>query len=92
MEEQNKKKTWKPRPRYMGKITKFYRDKGYGFIVSDYDGESYFFHISQFVDDLPERGMIVNFMINTNKETGKQYCSNCLVVEYPPDKRRNRKY
>lgn len=45
MDEHGKKKTWKPRPRYMGKITKFYRDKGYGFIVSDYDGESYFFHI-----------------------------------------------
>lgn len=92
MEEQNKKKTWKPRSRYMGRIMSFNRDKGYGFIVSDYDGESYFFHMSQFVDDVPERGMIVNFMINTNKETGKQYCTNCLVVEYPPDKRRNRKY
>lgn len=92
MNEQGKKRTWKQRPRYMGVVTSFNREKGYGFIQSDYDGESYFFHISQFVDDVPERGMVVNFMIYTNKETGKQYCSNCLVVEYPPDKRRNRKY
>ena len=90
MDGQGKKKTWKPRPRYMGKIMSFNRNKGYGFIESDHDEESYFFHISQFVDDVPERGMIVNFMLNTNKETGKQYCSNCLVVEYPPVRKRGR--
>ena len=88
MDEQGKKKAWKPRQRYMGKIISFNSEKRYGFIQSDHDGESYFFHISQFVDDVPERGMIVNFMLYTNKETGKQYCSNCLVVEYPPDRGR----
>ena len=43
MDEQGKKKTWKPRPRYMGKNMSINREKGYGFIQSDHDGESYFF-------------------------------------------------
>lgn len=83
MNEQGKKRTWKQRPRYMGVVTSFNREKGYGFIQSDHDGESYFFHISQFVDDVPERGMVVEFSILENKKDGKKSCKNCLVVECP---------
>lgn len=90
MDGQGKKKAWKPKPHYMGKVKSFNRNKGYGFIEGDHDGEDYFFHMSQFVDDVPERGMVVDFILNTNKETGKQYCTNCLVVEYPPGRKKGR--
>lgn len=61
--------------------------KQYYLVLTD-DGESYFCHISQFRDDVPERGMVIEFALHTNKD-GKQCCSNCLVVE-APEKRRNR--
>lgn len=83
MEEQNRKKPWKPAPRYMGVVMSYNKDKGFGFIQSYEDGESYFFHISQFVDDVPERGMVVEFSILENKKDGKKSCKNCLVVECP---------
>ena len=89
MEQQNKKKIWKPAPRYMGVVASYNRDKGFGFIQSYEDGESYFYHISQFVDDVPERGMVVEFSIFENKKDGKKYCKNCLVVEYP-ERRKHR--
>lgn len=82
MDGQNKKRTWKPVPRYMGVVRSYNREKGFGFIESYEDGESYFYHDSQFVDDVPERGMVVEFALYENKKTGKLYCSNCLVVEY----------
>lgn len=90
-ENVKKKRTWKPRPvmpKFMGVVTSWDKYKKYGFIRCYEDGESYFCHISQFKDDVPERGMVVEFAIYTNKETGKQCCSNCLVVEVPERHRR----
>lgn len=86
--KQNNKK-WERPQRYMGVIRSYNPEKGFGFIRCYDDGESYFFHVSQFVDDVPERGMVVEFQIHTNKETGKQCCSRCLVVEVP-ERRRTR--
>lgn len=85
---ENKKKKWERPPRYMGVIRSFNLQRGFGFVQCYDDGESYFCHISQFKDDVPERGMVVEFALHTNKD-GKQCCSNCLVVE-APEKRRNR--
>ena len=86
--EDNKNIKREKQPRYMGVIRSFNHDRGFGFVQSYEDGQSYFCHISQFVDDVPERGMVVEFAIYTNKETGKQCCSNCLVVEVPERHRR----
>lgn len=84
---ENSKKKWERPPRYMGVIRSFNHDRGFGFVQSYEDGQSYFCHISQFKDDVPKRGMVVEFAIHTNKE-GKQCCSNCLVVEVPERHRR----
>lgn len=86
--EDNKNIKREKQPRYMGVIRSFNHDRGFGFVQSYDDGQSYFCHISQFVDDVPERGMVVEFGLHTNKE-GKQCCSRCLVVE-TPERRRNR--
>jgi len=88
MEKQNKRKTWGPVPRYMGVVTKYNSEEGYGFIQGYEDGGSYFYHVSQFVDDVPERGMVVEFALYENKKTGKLCCSNCLVVESPERRKR----
>ena len=86
---ENKKKKWERPPRYMGVIRSFNLQRGFGFVQCYDDGESYFCHISQFKDDVPERGMVIEFAIYENPKTGKKCCSNCLVVEVP-EKRRNR--
>ena len=61
--ENNKKKTkkkkWERPPRYMGVIRRFNLQRGFGFVQCFEDGESYFCHISQFKDDIPERGMVI---------------------------------
>jgi len=51
-----------------GKITKYFEDKGYGFIANDL-GESYFFHISkvQNQDDI-DRGRTVEFNAGENEK------------------------
>lgn len=84
----NNKKKWVRPPRYMGIIRSFDYDLGYGFVKCYDDGNSYFCHITQFRDDVPEKGMVIEFAIHTNEETGKKCCSNCLVVEYPKEKKR----
>jgi cold shock CspA family protein len=51
-----------------GKITKYFEDKGYGFISND-NGESYFFHISKVKNqDEIERGRTVEFTFGENEK------------------------
>lgn len=85
--KENKNKKSERSPRYMGVIRRFNMERGFGFVRCYDDGEDYFFHISQFKDDIPERGMVIEFVIHTNND-GKKCCSNCLVVEAPERKRR----
>ncbi|MEY8432942.1 cold shock domain-containing protein [Lachnospiraceae bacterium 48-42] len=92
-ETKKKKKTWKPRPRYMGTVTKWFNDRKYGFIECFSDGESYFAHASQLTDDYElVRGSIVEFEIWHNKENpDNAYAAKILICEVP-EKSRKRKY
>lgn len=85
--EMNKKK-WKPRPRYMGKVIRWNKDRKFGFIRCFEDGESYFAHVSQLTDDYELiRGSIVEFEIWTNKqEPDIKYAAKILVCEVPEEK------
>ena len=81
--EINKKK-WKPRPRYMGKVIRWNKDRKFGFIRCFEDGESYFAHVSQLTDDYELiRGSVVEFEIWTNKqEPDKNMQRRSLCVKY----------
>lgn len=46
MSIQNKRK-WKPRPRHMGVVTGWDKERKFGFIRCHDDGKSYFAHCSQ---------------------------------------------
>lgn len=78
-------KVWKPRPRYMGKVTKWDRDRKYGFIECFNDGKSYFAHCTQLTDDYElVRGSIVEFEIWQSKQgPDKYYAAKILVCEVP---------
>lgn len=97
MENQNqnikKKKTWKPRPRYMGVVTSWNRERKFGFIRCYEDGESYFAHCTQLTDDYELiRGSIVEFEIwQSKQEPDKYYAAKILVCEVP-ERYGNRKY
>ena len=73
MENQNqnikKKKTWKPRPRYMGVVISWNRERKFGFIRCYDDGQSYFAHCTQLTDDYElVSGSVVEFEIWQSKQ------------------------
>lgn len=66
-----------------GKVTKYFNDKGYGFINGD-DGNSYFVHVKNIQDGYLEQGYIVDFSVFKDKQ-GKQRAGNVIVVEADKD-------
>lgn len=84
MSIQNKRK-WKPRPRHMGVVTGWDKERKFGFIRCYDDGKSYFAHCSQLTDDYElVLGSIVEFEIWQNKqEPDKYYAAKILVCEVP---------
>lgn len=54
-----------------GTVTKYFRDKGYGFIRGE-DGKSYFIHNSNLDDEYIESGYYVFFRPFVNDRTGQQ--------------------
>lgn len=63
--------------RYAGTITTYFQNRGYGFITSDADGVSRFFHKSS-CTCLPEVGTRVQFEIGAPTKLGKD--PQCLNV------------
>lgn len=66
-----------------GAVTKYNKDRGFGFIKSKVDGQSYFVHVSQNHGGYLERGYLVEFNIGINKRTGKEQAENVIVIETP---------
>lgn len=88
-----KKKAWKPKPRYMGVVTNWDRERKYGFIRCYEDGQSYFAHCTQLTDDYElVNGSVVEFEIwQSKQEPDKYYAAKILVCEVP-ERYGNRKY
>lgn len=67
--------------RHWGYVTKYISQKGYGFIRSKIDGQSYFVHRSQIPDRFLTKGSLVEFSVGFNERTGKEEAQNVLVME-----------
>lgn len=71
-----------------GKVTRYFRDKGYGFIQGQ-DGHSYFIHASDLNGEYIEAGYYTHFETFSNNK-GKYNAKNVLVVEVPEKRKRCR--
>ncbi len=73
-----------------GVVTKYYRDKGYGYIQDDLDGTIYFLHKKNLNDEYVEEGYRVYFKgFKTNR---KRYNAAILfVIEAYGKERKNGK-
>lgn len=65
----------------LGRVTKYYKDKSYGYIRDQDSGDNYFCHVSQIDDGVLERGYIVHFQGRYNFEKDKKYAVKVQVVE-----------
>lgn len=92
--ENNKRNNRESRPRFMGYVTNWNSEKGYGFIRCYEDGESYY--CSQKVingEPYLRKGTIVSVFIGHGKdreENPSTYIADLLVVEVPEE--RHNKY
>ncbi|MEG1441913.1 MAG: hypothetical protein RSC29_04565 [Oscillospiraceae bacterium] len=73
--------------RHLGTVTKYFPDRGFGFIKDRDSGENYFAHIHKFVDGEPVRKALYEFSIGTNKKSGKDEAYNIMTVELPEERR-----
>lgn len=69
--------------RMWGIVTKYNKERGFGFIKSKVDGQSYFVHVSQIQDGVLERGYLVEFGVGISKKAGKEQAENVIVIETP---------
>lgn len=69
--------------RMWGVVSKYDKERGFGFIKSRVDGQSYFVHVSQIQDGIWEHGYLVEFGVGINKKTGKEQAENVIVIEAP---------
>lgn len=76
--------------RMWGIVTKYNKERGFGFIRSKVDGQSYFVHVSQIQDGVLEPGYLVEFGVGINKRTGKEQVENVIVIEAPTHRRKGR--
>ena len=67
--------------RMWGVVTKYNKERGFGFIKSKVDGQSYFVHVSQIQDRILERGDLVEFGVGINRKTDKEEAKNVIVIE-----------
>lgn len=79
------KKKWKPRPKHMGYVAKWYGDKGYGFIRCYDDWTTYYCHANSIKnDERLVRGSIVEFeIIQDRNDPEKFFAYNVLICEVP---------
>lgn len=69
--------------RMWGVVIRYDKERGFGFIKSRVDGQSYFVHVSQIQDGILEHGYLVEFGVGINKKTGKEQAENVIVIEAP---------
>lgn len=68
----------------LGKIIKWFEEKGYGFIKEFETGDTYFCHISQIHDDKVIKGSVVEFETkNDRKNPEKVVAVDVYVCEVP---------
>ena len=72
-----------------GKVTRYFQDKGYGFIRAD-DGNTYFIHHIKLNDEHIESGYYVYFKPFQNDRSDYN-AKNVIVVESTEGNRRNGK-
>lgn len=73
-----------------GVVTKYYRDKGYGYIQDDLDGTIYFLHKNNLNDEYVEAGYRVYFKgFKTNRK--KHNAAVLFVIEAYGKERKNGK-
>lgn len=72
--------------RMWGVVTKYNKERGFGFIKSKVDGQSYFVHVSQIQDRTLERGYLVEFGVGISRKTDKEEAKNVIVIEAPAHK------
>lgn len=83
-----KKKVWKPRPKYMGTVTSWDRNRKFGFIRCYEDGESYFVHKSNLKNDNElVKGSVVEFEIWTDKNDPENHFAAMVLVCEVPEQR-----
>lgn len=76
--------------RMWGIVTKYNKERGFGFIKSKVDGRSYFAHVSQIQDKMLERGYLVEFGVGISKKTGKEQAENVIAIEAPTHRSRRK--
>lgn len=75
-----------------GIVTKYNKERGFGFIRSKVDGRSYFVHVSQIQDRILDVGYLVEFGVGINRRTEKEEARNVIVVEAPAHKSMRKGY
>lgn len=69
--------------RHMGTVTKFFEDRGFGFVRCHDDNQTYFAHISNVADGVLYPKSLVEFCIGANKKSGKPEAYSIMTVEVP---------
>lgn len=65
----------------LGRVTNYNKERGFGFIRSFENGETYFCHVSNIDDGTLERGYVVNFNPRIDAEKDRRYATNVQVVD-----------
>ena len=71
-----------------GRVTKFFHDRGYGFILGE-DGNTYFVHVSKLYGEYLDRGYYVFF--KTYQDDKSDYNAKNVNVIEVPEKRKFKK-
>lgn len=65
----------------LGRVTNYNKERGFGFIRSFDNGETYFCHVSNIDDGILERGYVVNFNPRIDDEKDRKYATKVQVVD-----------
>ena len=71
--------------RYVGRITDWYDDRGYGFVTPDLGGERTFVHVSAFEckTTQPDRGMRISYKLGRDQRNRRCATRVCRVDHHP---------
>lgn len=71
--------------RYIGRITEWYDERGYGFVTPDHGGERVFIHVSafEFKTNRPARGMRISYELGRDQRGRPRATCVCRVNYHP---------